>query len=314
MKTLLIIGGTGFFGNSLLKFFSNSKFLKKKINKIIIISRKKLEKFDYLKQLKKNYTIKKINCDILKLTSLPYADYVMYAAILKNFREDYLAVKNYTRLAKKYHKNSKILFTSSGAIYGKQPNNVISFKENYLQNNNKINYEKSYKKKYAYYKMKNEELFHQLGSLGIKTSIARCFSFVGEFIPRNSNYIMGNFIDNILKNEKISIKSNYVIKRSYMYSDDLVKCLLKIIENATPQCPTYNVGSNDAVSLHHIARFLAKKYNLELFLPKISSKQYDNYIPNTDLLKKKLNFKTNFTSIEAILKTVNLLKKNEKTY
>ena len=314
MKTLLIIGGTGFFGNSLLKFFSNSKFFKKKINKIIIISRKKLEKFDYLNQLKKNYTIKKINCDILKLTSLPYADYVMYAAILKNFREDYLAVKNYTRLAKKYHKNSKILFTSSGAIYGKQPNNVISFKENYLQDNKKINYEKSYKNKYAYYKMKNEELFHQLGSLGIKTSIARCFSFVGEFIPRNSNYIIGNFIDNILKNEKISIKSNYVIKRSYMYSDDLVKCLFKIVENATPQCPIYNVGSSDAVSLHHVAKFLAQKYNLEFTFPKISSKQFDNYIPNTDLLKKKLNFKTSFTSIEAILKTVKLLKKNEKTY
>jgi FlaA1/EpsC-like NDP-sugar epimerase len=57
MKTLLITGGTGFFGNTLLKFFSNSKFLKKKINKIIIISRKKLQKFNYLKQLKKIYFI-----------------------------------------------------------------------------------------------------------------------------------------------------------------------------------------------------------------------------------------------------------------
>jgi dTDP-glucose 4,6-dehydratase len=314
LKTLLIIGGTGFFGNSILSYFSKSKSLKKKFNKIIVISRNKLATFRYTKNLKKNYSIIKKNCDILKLKKLPKADYVIYAAILKNFREDYLAVKNYIRLAKKYHKNSKILFTSSGAIYGKQPNNINGFKENYLQNNKKINYEKSYKKKYAHYKMKNEELFRQLGSLGIKTSIARCFSFVGEFIPRNSNYIIGNFIDNILRNEKISIKSSYVINRSYMYSDDLVKCLLKIIENATPQCPTYNVGSSDVVSLHNVAKFLAKKYNLEFSFPKIFSKQYDNYIPNTDLLKKRLNFKTNFTSIEAILKTVNLLKKNEKAY
>lgn len=314
MKTLLIIGGSGFFGNSILKYLSNSKSIKKKIKKIIIISRKKFEKFNYLKQLKKNYKVKKVNSDILKLKELPAADYVIYAVIIKNFRKDYLAVKNYTHLAKKYHKNSKILFTSSGAIYGKQPNNVISFKENYLKNNKRVNYEKSYKNKYAYYKMKNEKLFHKLGSFGIKTSIARCFSFVGEFIPRNSNYIIGNFIDNILRNEKISIKSSYIINRSYMYSDDLVKCLLKIIENATPQCPTYNVGSSDAVYLHNVAKFLAKKYNLELSFPKIFSKQYDNYIPNTDLLKKKLNFKTSFTSIEAILKTVNLLKKNEKAY
>jgi dTDP-glucose 4,6-dehydratase len=314
LKTLLIIGGTGFFGNSILSYFSKSKSLKKKINKIIVISRNKLATFRYTKNLKKNYSIIKKNCDILKLKKLPKADYVIYAAILKNFREDYLAVKNYIRLAKKYHKNSKILFTSSGAVYGKQPRNINGFKENYLQNNKRINYEKNYKKKYAYYKMKNEKLFHQLGTLGIKTSIARCFSFVGEFIPRNSNYIIGNFIDNILRNEKISIKSSYVINRSYMYSDDLVKCLLKIIENATPQCPTYNVGSSDVVTLHNVAKFLAKKYNLEFSFPKIFSKQYDNYIPNTVLLKKRLNFKTNFTSIEAILKTVNLLKKNEKAY
>jgi nucleoside-diphosphate-sugar epimerase len=308
-KSLLLIGGTGFFGHSILKFFSNSKNLKKEFRKIIIISRNKLQKYDYHKQLKKNYKVIKINSDIRNLKKIPNADYVIYAAILNNFKQDYLAVKNYTRLAKKYHKNSKILFTSSGAIYGKQPNNINGFKENYLPNNIKINYEKSYKNKYAYYKMKNEEIFHQLGSFGIKTSIARCFSFVGEFIPRNSKYVIGNFIDNILKNEKISIKSSYVINRSYMYSDDLVKCLLKIVENATIDCPTYNVGSSDIVSLHKVAKFLAKKYNLELSFPKILFKQYDNYIPNTDLLKKKLNFKTNFTSTEAILKTVNLLKK-----
>jgi tRNA A37 N6-isopentenylltransferase MiaA len=45
-KSLLLIGGTGFFGKSILKYFSNSKYLKKKINKIIIISRKKLEEVD----------------------------------------------------------------------------------------------------------------------------------------------------------------------------------------------------------------------------------------------------------------------------
>ena len=52
-NTLLIIGGTGFFGNSILKYISNSKSLKKKFKKIIIISRKRLQKFDYIKKLKK---------------------------------------------------------------------------------------------------------------------------------------------------------------------------------------------------------------------------------------------------------------------
>ncbi len=314
MKTLLIIGGTGFFGHSILKFFSYSKSLRKKFSKIIIISRNKLEKYDYLKKLKTNYKVKKINCNILNLKKIPNADYVIYAAILNDFKLDYLAAKNYVHLAKKYHRNSKILFTSSGAVYGKQPNKIKSFKENYLKKNKKITYQKkNYKNKYSYYKIKNEKLFNKLGSLGIKTSIARCFSFVGEFVPRKSNYIIGNFIDNILNNEKISIKSSKIIKRSYMYSDDLVNCLLKIIENASPKCPVYNVGSNDAVSLHAVAKFLAKKYNLEFSFPKIKLKTNDNYIPNTDLLKNKLHFKITLNSIEAILKTVRLLK-NEKNY
>ena len=85
-KSLLLIGGTGFFGKSTLKYFSNSKSLKKKINTIIIISRKKLEKVDHVIKLKKNYDVVKINCDILKLKKLPFADYVIYCAILKNFK------------------------------------------------------------------------------------------------------------------------------------------------------------------------------------------------------------------------------------
>ena len=144
-KVLLIIGGTGFFGKSILKYFSNSRYLKRRFHKIIILSRGKLKQFNYLKKLKKNYKIVEINSDILKVKKLPYADYVIYSAILRNFKEDYFAVKNYIKLALIYHQNSKILYTSSGAVYGKQTNKVRGFKENYLKFNKSINFEKGYK-------------------------------------------------------------------------------------------------------------------------------------------------------------------------
>ena len=217
MKTLLIIGGTGFFGKSILKHLSNSKYFKKKFKKIIIISRKRLSEFDYIKKLKNNYEIIKINCDILKLKKLPFADYVIYAAILKNYKDDYLAVKNYTNLAKIYHPSSQILYTSSGAVYGEQNNKIIAIKENYLKTNKKINFKKVYKQSYSNFKLKSEKLFEKLSSFGIKVSIARCFAFVGEFLPLNSNFVIGNFIQNILKKKKINIYSNYQIYRSYMY-------------------------------------------------------------------------------------------------
>ena len=309
MKTLLIIGGTGFFGNSILKYLSNSKSIKKKIKKIIIISRKKLEKSDFLKKLKKNYKVKKINSDILKLKELPAADYVIYAVIIKNFRKDYLAVKNYTHLALKYNKNSKILFTSSGAVYGVQPNNIKSFKEDYLKYNKKIHFKKSYKKNYSNFKLKSEKLFEELGNFGLKVSIARCFAFVGEYLPLNSNFVIGNIIKSILDKKCIKINANYRIHRSYMYADNLVQWLLKILDNSNTQCPIYNVGSNERISIHQVANVLADKFNLKIDTAKLSLKKIDNYIPNISKAKKILGLKINNTSNEGIIKTINILSK-----
>lgn len=306
-KSLLIIGGTGFFGNSILKYFSRYKSLKN-IKHIIIVSRKKLVKYAYLKKLKKNYKITKINCDILKLKKIPYADYVIYAANSRNSKHDYLAVKNYVNLAKIYHKNSKIIFTSSGAVYGVQRKNIIGFNEDYLKSNKKGFLQSNYKNSYARAKLESEALFQNLGHLGLKVSIARCFAFVGEFLPLNSDFVIGNIIQNILNKKKITIKANYHIYRSYMFSDDLAKWLLKILSNSNLRCPIYNVGSDNKILISKIINILAKKYNLNLDIPKISSKSVDIYIPNIKKAKKQLNLKNRYTSLDAILKTINTLK------
>ena len=312
MKTLLIIGGTGFFGNSILKYLSNSKLFKKKLKKIIIISRKKLKKYEYLKQLKKNYNVVKINSDILKIKKLPFADYIIYAVILKNYKDDYLAAKNYTNLAKTHHLGSKILYTSSGAVYGEQKKKITAFKENYLEYNKKINFKKSYKQSYSYFKLKSEKLFEKLSGFGIKVSIARCFAFVGEFLPLNSSYVIGNFIQNILTKKKIQIHANHQIYRSYMYSDDLVRWLLKILDNANIRCPIYNVGSDNKISIHQIASILAKKYDLDMDSPKLSLKKIDYYIPNINKAKKVIGLKIRYTSLRAIIETINKLIKNKR--
>jgi dTDP-glucose 4,6-dehydratase len=213
-KSLLIIGGTGFFGKSILKNLSINNSTNIKINKIFILSRRKLKLAIYNQKLKKKFKIIKINSNILTVKNLPIVDYVIYAAILKNYKDDNNAVKKYLDLAKKYHLKSKILYISSGAIYGKQPNSVLSFKENYFQLNNKINFKKGYKKEYSKIKLKNEKLFQQFGKLGGNVSIARCFSFVGEFLPRDSQYVVGDFIKKILNNQNLNIKADHQVIRS----------------------------------------------------------------------------------------------------
>ena len=84
-KSLLIIGGTGFFGKSILDYLQRKNPLN--IDKIIILSRKARNiKID--KILKKRIKIIKVPGDIVKLKKLPKADYIIYAAILKNYNKD----------------------------------------------------------------------------------------------------------------------------------------------------------------------------------------------------------------------------------
>ena len=313
-ESLLIIGGTGFFGKSILKHLSINNSANVKINEIFILSRGKLKLAIYNKKLKRKFKIIKINSDILTIKNLPIVDYVIYAAILKNYKEDYKAVKKYLNLAKKYHLKSKILYISSGAIYGKQPNFISGFKENYLQHNNKISFKKGYKKEYSKIKLQNEKLFQKFAKRGGKVSIARCFSFVGEYLPMNSHYVLGNFIKNILNYKDIDIKADYPVVRSYMHEEDLVKWLLKILNFSNQDCSIYNVGSDDAVSIHNLASLLAKKFNLNIDYTniKLSKKIFDKYIPNIRKAEKELKLKNNYSSLDAIITTINLLKKNEE--
>jgi nucleoside-diphosphate-sugar epimerase len=307
-KKLLIIGGSGFFAKSILDYILNYNLFKS-VKTVLLLSRG-FNKIIISKKLKKKIKIKTISADISKLKKIPFADYVIYCVINHNYKEDYNAVCNYYNLAKKHHLKSKILFTSSGAVYGVQPKHVTKIKENYLEKYQKINFKDGYKEKYSNIKLKSENLFKQLGNKGLKVSIARCFSFVGPNLPQNSHYVIGNIINNILRNKNINIKANYRIIRSYMYSDDLVRWLLKILDNSNNQCPIFNVGSNNKISIHKVANLLAKKYCLKILSSKKFSKKIDNYIPNTDKAKRELNLVVNNTSLEAIQKTINFYLKN----
>jgi dTDP-glucose 4,6-dehydratase len=313
-KTLLLIGGTGFFGKSILKYFHyHSNSLKKKFNKIIILSRGRI-KIKFNNDLKNFFKLVIIKSDIQHAKILPYADYVIYAAIVDNYKKDHDAVKNYLNLAKKYHSKSKILYISSGAIYGMQPSSITGFKENYLDLRKKISFKEGYKKKYSTTKIENEKLFKVFAKTGKNVSIARCFSFVGQYLSQDSYYAAGNIIKNILTKDRIRINADYKVIRSYMHDDDLVRWLLKILDDSNKDCPIYNVGSDDAISLHKLAILLADKYKLSINFKtiKISKRFVDKYIPSIYKAKKKLNLKNNYNSLDAIVKTINLLKKNEK--
>jgi nucleoside-diphosphate-sugar epimerase len=296
LASLLIIGGTGFFGKSILDAFKRGLLNQYDIAKIIILARS-TEKFiiEYPDLIFEGVEL--VNGDISIINSLPEADFIIHAASSTNL-SDYnhisnnsgkisieKSVTNYSKLASQYHFNSKILYCSSGVVYGKQPINIEKIDENFkfIQDLGNLSIEK---KNYCLGKRFAENEIEHLGKKGLNVSIARCFAFSGKYLPKNQHYALGNFIGQAERGETVIVKANGIIYRSYMEADQLVFSLLNILNIASASCPIYNVGSDNEISLYDLAKNIANKYNVSYKFENYNDQIIiDRYVPNIDKLK-----------------------------
>ena len=291
---ILIIGGTGFFGKSILDSFIKGSLNKYDIETVSVLSRS-TDSFLIQYPEFENKNIEFIKGDIRTIQSLPYADIIIHAAASTNqinYKNNSnierinieLGTSNYLKIAHKFHQKSKIVYCSSGAVYGKQPNHILKVKEDYpFQDLEDISL---LKKEYTLGKRNAEKLILKSGEKGLNVSIARCFAFYGDYLPKEGHFAYGNFLNQAIQGKDIEIKAKNQVFRSYMHSDDLVESLIKIAKQASPECPIYNVGSDEEISLFDLANKLASLYNVNVIKHQnIDFNTIDRYVPNTEKLK-----------------------------
>jgi dTDP-glucose 4,6-dehydratase len=299
MSTLLVIGGTGFFGKSILDSFKRGLLADFNISKIVVLARN-TDKFKIVYPELCLTNVEFINGDISTINALPEADLILHAASSTNL-SDYnniynnagknnieKAVKNYCSLAPYYHSNSKILYCSSGAVYGKQPLDVEKIDENFKFQTDlsELTIEKQ---NYCLGKRFAEKEIINLGKSGLFVSIARCFAFKGKYLPKDQHFAYGNFIGQAEKGESVIVKTNGIVYRSYLDADDMVISLLNILHFSSTSCPIYNVGSDKQISLYDLAKNIAMKYGVNCEFENYNQKVIiDRYVPNTEKLKKIL--------------------------
>ena len=315
MKTLLVIGGTGFFGKSILDAFGRGLLMPWNVTHVIAMSRHADALLKMAPQLvSKDVTL--LSADISTTDSLPYADYVIHAAASTDVR-DYTAqpeqerlniqagTHHYCELAKQFHANSKIVYVSSGAVYGRQPPELEKISEGYQFLNAEDIPEG--KRDYACAKRDAELAVIKLGADGFYVSIARCFAFVGRWLPRDQHFAIGNFMRDILEGGPIVVQTKHQVYRSYMYADDLVEWLMTIANNASKKCPTYNVGSDEAILLDDLANKLAQFYNIKAEIPLATDGKVDRYIPSIEKAKTELGLCLKYDLMASIHKAINVL-------
>tara|TARA_B110000003_G_C16579348_1_gene507435 strand:- start:124 stop:1023 length:900 start_codon:yes stop_codon:yes gene_type:complete len=285
LKKLLIIGGSGLFGKSLIDCGINKKLVKHRIDKIYVISRKKISNKKKYKHIKIEYITKNIE----NIKKLPPVDYLIYALKNKNIKSSQSNFDHFVKLLKKLSKTPKILFTSSGAIYGKN-NDKIKRSENTKINYRKINQLKGYKKNYALEKVYIENRIIELGISNFDVSIARCFNFLGRHSLRDGQAI-GHMITQGLTKKVISINNSNNVYRGYLNTDDLIDWLIIILKNSNKSCPIFNVGSDRAINIKLLGKKIAKIFNKKFKLKKRKIFETDYYIPSINKAKKLLKLK-----------------------
>jgi len=198
---------------------------------------------------------------------------------------------------------SKILFTSSGAVYGSKNDSHEPSKEDETLGSFITN-------AYGQAKITAENMLSSgLINSNKDLSIARCFAFTGAHLPTNTTFAVGNFISNLLNDEDIIIKGDGTPQRTFMYMSDLCVWLFKLLVN-TKGIHTYNVGSEEIVNIEELANEIAKhssNCNVRILGEK-SVGPVPSYIPSVSKASKELGLKNHHSFKESISKTIKWFK------
>ncbi len=202
-----------------------------------------------------------------------------------------------------------ILFTSSGAVYGKNSEELLHLKEEDSSNINN-----NYKNLgYGLGKISSEFLGFQWAERdNFNFKVARLFSFSGAFLPLNSNYVIGNFIKNVIDDEPILLKNPGKVYRSFLYGADMALWLWKILVEGS-NC-VYNVGSDKEVSTIDLATLISDLSfkNQKVIIMTENVQNNESYVPNIEKIKNQLSVDINYNLNDGIIKMLNWYRKYEK--
>ena len=317
MKNILVTGGLGLLGKSLVIF------LKKKKYNVFVLDRSKNKKrnrlikgrninFIYGNYQNKNFlkkTIENKNINIIFHTGAVTQVLEGLKYPLKTYKNNIMGTINILECIRQINPKILFIYSSSDKAYGEIK------KRNYLEND-------TLKSIYPYDLSKTcSDLICQSYSkvYNLKVAIVRCGNLFGpgDF---NKNRIIPETILSTIKNQRLKIRSSGKLIRDYLYVDDAVKAYFMImnkLKNNNSNTLIYNVGSKDNLSVIKLVNMILSLMNRRDLKPIIlnkSKKELKFQKLNDNKIRKELGWKQSITINKALNKTINWYKENRNLF
>jgi len=195
-----------------------------------------------------------------------------------------------------------VLFTSSGAVYGRQPPDVQLLPEDYAGAPDVLDPRSAYDEGKRF----SELALALAQSRGAgKARVARLFSFMGPGMHLDAHFAAGNFVRDALAGGPIRIAGDGTPLRSYLYPTDLVTWCLAIFARGL-DARAYNVGSADEISIRELAETVARAaggLKIEQRLAP-SRGNPERYVPDVRRITSELGVSQSVSVVEAATRTL----------
>lgn len=201
------------------------------------------------------------------------------------------------------------MFISSGGVYGIQPPELTHLPENFNGASDPLTPGSAY----GIGKRAAEFLCAEWArTTNNRALIVRCFAFLGPYLPLDTHFAAGNFMNDVLHNRDIEIKGDGLPYRSYLYGTDLITWLLRILSHGQNSIP-YHVGSEEDIQLKDLAELILKTAislgissdtKIKIATPPNPAAKPPRYVPSTLRTRTALNLKETVPLKEAIQRTL----------
>jgi len=313
---IFFTGATGFLGSNLIEYLLQNTNFNFDIT-ALTRDKKKAKKIENLGSLKINWIENNIldlkhevgNYDIFFHLACPSAEetYNGMDSVLK-FNTIVHGTQNALEFAVK-SKIKKFIFTSSGAVYGDYSKKYKCVPESYIpaldytDSNNTLGISKNIAEMLC---LKYSDKYN------FETCIFRCFSFIGENLPLNLHYAIGNFISQALEHNKIVLNGPKNTFRSYLNVNDFCEWITKASLSKN-ESKIYNLGSAKSISMFELAKIIASKFDKKIKIETLNKKEAVGnlyrkyYMPDISILKEEFGLLEKISLDESIDKLIKSL-------